>query len=575
MPSASTSAFFSDEWQRFVQGVQRLNPRDYRNIRDYWARQQLPPGYQNIISPVGWEDVVRWPHGPALTGADFREVLKAAREGRLPNLPDDVIAAVGAAIEQRNRMLGAPDAEITSSWGRIYNAIDNVQDLIVTAGLLGKLAVWIAPEALGFLAPVAGAALTVAGLLAMLNLLAMIAAPLLTLLCKGPAQALVAGVPALLFGPALKARAWKAALLSPLSRSGWLRGALGPFTRRNWIALLSQAPQVTTSLWGYGISLGAIVGVITQSAAGIAAEIRGDPVHWPPFRPASGTPREPFLREPGQPQPDTPGGAQLHQLINRPLHDDAVPDIVLLHQCATIMVAAPSVLRRPEIVTPEIYTQTLAALAQAQTVVYRRLHGYAWQPLLEEALDHGLSSYLVAPTHSLPLYEEHGLAEGDWLPWDVPGAPLTITGEKFMATYPASLQAGVERFCRQHERTGWGSLAGALVNQMVDESWEQLAGQDFPIRWEFTPDWYLLTNLAECNRIPLPTARPQDLWALWQAAKADLEAHGAGWYTAERWDELGARFGVRMIRLLPPDAPWPPEWRDWLASQAHAAQTNA
>ena len=111
---------------------------------------------------------------------------------------------------------------------------------------------------------------------------------------------------------------------------------------------------------------------------------------------------------------------------------------------------------------------------------------------------------------------------------------------------------------------GWGSLAGALINQMVDESWEQLAGDDRPIRWDLTPDWYLLVNMSESFRIPLPTAPPERLWALWQAARAAYEAHGQGWYTAERWDALGARFGVTMIRLLPPDAPWPLEWHDWL-----------
>jgi hypothetical protein len=415
--------------------------------------------------------------------------------------------------------------------------------------------------------PVVGSVLLVSDLLNLVNLIGQLASPLYALLCNGPIAGLAAGIPAMLMGPGLQGKVWRSAFMSPVSRVGMLKGILPRFGFGAALGLAIQAPQVTSSLWGYGVALGGIVGAVTQTATGLALTAQGDTVHWPGgFASGPGAdvvlpPQGSFLR------PRQDAARDLNRLINRPLAEDNVGDLVRLHQAATVMACAPSVLARPDYFTPEQYTETLAMATVAQQLVYTRLAGYAWQDVLGQALEQQVSCYAVPTSGGAALLEEQGIRPGDWIPFDLPGHPLMALGGDVVVYDAPRCTAGIERFCGQQRNTPWGSLAGELVNEGVDHAWEHLTGQQEALRWRFQPDWALLTSLTEVYRLPVTGRDDQALWRCWMAARAKHEDRPAGKWTAATWDGLAAAHGVTLMKLLPPDAPWPEPWPTWLREQ--------
>lgn len=589
MPAELLSGFATEEWARFREGVERLNPNDARNVRDEAARRMLAAEYRNIVSIPGWQDIVQLGPRYRPTRDEWRQYYADQRAGRPYSGNRDAGERMADLEDQRKRILGAPDTEMARSWGRILTASDNVQDLVVTLGLIGHLAIWKAPRLLGRFVPVVGSILLVADLFNAITLLGQLATPAYALWCNGPAAALAAGVPALLYGAQLQGKKWVTALASPFSRAGLLRWApqtitgrgfqttigpqqaatraLGPFGRAQALGLAIQAPQVTTSLWGYGVTLGGLVGLITQGATtavmqsgeavgGAAAAIQqrriGDPVTatWP----------GPNVHIPGL-------GHELNRRINAPLRNDSIADLLLLQQSAHVMATAPAILRAPELVDAELYASTVAMLMEAQRVVYQRLAGYEWKDLLASALDEELYCPALPSWANEDRFAELELYPGALVPWDMPGNPFAVRGGDYVSHAAPRVADGVSRFCRLHRHNQWGTFVGTAVNQMTDEAWSQLGEGENPIRWEFSLDEKLLTSLTEAARIPTPPDDPAKLWAFWEAARRQGEARRPGLWTGKDWDDLAARYGVTNMRLLPPGSPWPDEWRGMKAGR--------
>ena len=544
-PPVVNAGFFGDQWHTFVTGVQRMNPQDIRNVRDEFRRQQLPDDWRNNVYLPGWSDVIRLGNGYRPSRDQWREYYRARRDGRAPDLAPDVLGRIQELERDQQRRLGAAGAETAEGLGAVMNGTDNIQDLIVVIGLLGHLTVWLAPQVFGRMAPVVGQVLLAADLINLITLLGQLASPLWTGLCRGVAEGVAAVVPALVFGPELKGKAWRSALASPFSRIGRFHAPLGAFGKWQAFGLAVQLPQVTQSLFGWGVALGGLVGVATSGAAAGALAFRGDPVN---FR-------------------MHPSWGNLNDSINRPLREDATPDLQLLQQCAHTLAMAPSVLRRPELFTAEEYCSTLVVVREAQRVVYGRLNPYRWQPIIESTADSPLPLASWPTWASAPRFEALGIGAGAPIPWDLAGHPFEATGATIAQEWAPAVAAGVGRFCGQWRNTLWGTFAGQLVNDITDEAWPQLMGEDRPIRWALTPDWALLSSLAESNRIPVPVEPYDGLWAFWQAAKRQAEDRPVAKWLGADWDRLAAQHGVKVMRLAPPDAPWPDEWRTWVAKQ--------
>ena len=507
-------------WEMFATGFAHLSPGSAEVIRDGYGGQSIAPGYENYVS-MPWESPF-WVYPGNLSDAERTDMY--------------------------NRMIGAPDAEMAGSWGRMMNAIDNVQDVLVSVGLLGALGLWAAGSTLGPLGFLVGGLLFLADLLAALTTLGQLLSVLYALLCNGLAGGLAAAVPAALFSKGAKGKMGKIIWNNPSFRTGFFRGRVPAFGLGGAFGLVTQLPQATSTLFGYGIALGGVVGTITGGATGIIKGLLGEPVHTQfnttPARRIAG--------------------------INTPLASDRSADRWMLGRAANVMATAPTILRYPEAVPPGYYLAALTALDVASHYVYKRLHGHPWQEWIGEAMDEPLEHSADVPRRLEATHTALGIAPGVSLPWDYPGNPTRVTPAAYVAHVAPSIGAGVDRWLGQNRMAPFAAAAGESVNRLAELSTQQLLDDERPIRWELTPDAAILEVHATLSRVPAQVGDLQRIWSYWQELRAEAPRRPTAKWTGEYLDAVADRHGVKLIRFLPPDRAWPQEWRDWLSANEHA-----
>lgn len=542
MPAPSPDRnWLGQNWDMFATGVQYLNPASPERIRDDYARENQKEGYENYIS-MPWESPF-WVYPGNMTP--------------------------GERADMYDRMIGSPDADAAGSFGRMLNGLDNVQDVVVSVGLLGHLALWAAAGLLGPIAPIIGGLLFLADLLAALTTLGQLLSLLYAFLCNGIGAGLAAAVPAALFARDAKGKFGKLLWNNPHSRQAWFRQPPNSILRPTGLTLLSQQeawrralprfgwggawglaiqlPQATATAFGYGVALGGIVGSITQGAAGAEKLLAGQPVH-------HAYDGDAHKRWAG---------------INRRLRDDNPAELWLLHRSAAVMATAPTLLRYPDLIPAGYYFATLTALSVATEVVYHRLHGYPWQQWLDETMDSPLEHVSNVPQRLTAAHAALGIKDGDSLPWDYPGNPISVRPTAYVNHVAPAIAAGVDRFLSRNRMMPFAAPCGEMVNRLTELSWQQLTDEQAPIRWELTADAAILEVHALLSRVPAQVGDLQRIWSYWQELRAEHPRRPTAKWTGEYLDAVAERHGVKLIRFLPPDAPWPPEWVAWLNAGRH------
>lgn len=536
------STLIGQTWGTFVEGIANLNPNSAENLEHAYRVTQLPPGYENYVNIPGWKEGIVYP------GRYSREEWE----------------------EQKRRIDGAVDYETAQSWGKMLTGIDNAQDIVISIGYLGYAAAWAMPQIFGRALPVVGGILLLSDLLNLLTLLGQLATPLYQLLCNGVGAGIAAGIPALVMGAGAKGNLWRAAITNPSSRRGFFRTPPNAILRPSGITLLSQgeayrryvgglrgpsaigfaiqAPQATSTLFGYGVALGAYVGLVTQTAAGAVIAAQGGVVNGP----------------------WTNTGMRLDRAINRALREDPPHEVLMLWRAASTMATVPAILRHPELASSGHYTIALLAALEASRFVFRRLHGYPWREILADGLEEP-QHVLAAPSFA---NREHfaalGLRPGQPLPWDLPGNPLLAPPHAWMAAAAPEIATNLDRFIAQNRNVSHGPAAGLLATQLTEELWQQLADDPAPLEWTLTPDWAVAAAHLENNRVPAIVGDQQRLWSYWQHLRALHAARPVGKWTRATFDQVAQTHGVKLLSLLPPDAPLPEPWRAYLATLQHA-----
>src|SRR3990170_8455414 len=98
-------AFFTEEWQRFTDGIAKLAPATREAALRATRQRALLPGEPATVSLPGWDDVIKLGPRYAPTSAERSEWYAAQRQGRAPALSADAVAAMryGAAMRERIR----------------------------------------------------------------------------------------------------------------------------------------------------------------------------------------------------------------------------------------------------------------------------------------------------------------------------------------------------------------------------------------------------------------------------------------------------------------------------------------
>lgn len=532
------SAMFTNEYYRFWQGVRDLDP----DTRAAWAvaqgRKGLKPGETPTITLPGWDDVIQLGPRYQITRAETAEFYAALRAGRAPNISKDAERAIlsRAAYFESVRTSAAPDW--LRGWGQILTALDNVQDFVSTAATLGRFAVWLLPRAGARFVPGLGWIVLASDLLNLLSFLGILAVPAYALLCHGPRGALAAGVPGFLFKRALKGEVWKLAAANPFGRAARLSALTRAAGRLPGFSNLIEVAQTTQSLWGYGLSLGGLVGASFEASFAIERASRGE-----------------ATRINAQPLTDS-----FSQLYGDALKRLTPGELHTLQQAAGVLAGAPMLQRVQDFLSDSDHLLTLLALQSAIPLLARFANGQDWQSVFAEAAPGDWSPVLgFGPVSSVILAEQGQL---DLAPtrWALPGNPATLAGDDYLQLVAPAVIGATTDYLHARRNTPGGVLAGTLISMTCEHVWKFLTGDDHAIRWELSTDARLLASLSEEGYLVNVADPEAQIWRFWLDARRALELDGGTRLAGAVWCQLAARHGLTLIRLLPPEAPWPPEW---------------
>lgn len=234
--------------------IPKLTDDEYRAAKAKYVAEHgyevTMPGLEDIIvfgapEPMSPSEENRWKHKEWDTFAPARlEELKKIKEKKR---------------ERYNDMLASPVPDLVQNAGSILTAIDNAQDAISTIACIGRVAMHLAPRALGrlFAGPV-GWLLTVSDVLnVMMELGSLFTLPMVSKRTLG-----------------------SVARAHPLSKTAKLRRARKLQKRFPGFTDLVQGLQTTAEVFGVGISLGPVVGFVQGLIWGGIRELQGKPIKW-------------------------------------------------------------------------------------------------------------------------------------------------------------------------------------------------------------------------------------------------------------------------------------------------------
>lgn len=232
----------------------------------------------NSVSLPGWENIIAIPKGTPPTKAQYREYYKAKREHRRPDLPDSVTSEIERRSDIRRRMESSATPETAKAWTGILTALDDAQDLFSLVAFGGRLLGKALPKVLGRIIPGLGWILLGADILKLLTLLATLLQPFFVAMCHGVTKGIAGALPALMVGNAAKLVGHGITGLNPFSRAARLARAT-KFTGKLFrVGELLEIAQASKTLTGYGLTLGGIMGTITESAYALELAARGQPI---------------------------------------------------------------------------------------------------------------------------------------------------------------------------------------------------------------------------------------------------------------------------------------------------------
>ena len=568
-----------NEWERFTEGLSTLSDGAARDARARASRRSMSDPRPQQINIPGWDDIVHAVPRPKATDDEKAAHYAAKRAGvESPLNPD-----LAFEVERRGRKARAIQASTSPGWaqayGQVMTSLDNVQDLLTTVATVGRLTInpairvldrlgpsfgtaalqeaqflerrgiitaeqlaarravglGLGTRLLGRAVPVLGWVLLGADLLKLVTQVGMLAFPAYALVCGGPRAAVAAGIPALLMGPALCKPIGAWAKINPFGRKAKLsRSRLA----RNWrpsIPNLIEVAQTTDSLFGVGLSVGAVVGTIQDAAFGIEQQRRGKDV-----------------------QINTDGFSDsMHRIYSGQLARETVGGLQDLRAAATVLAYGPTLHGVQDVFTVEEHCESLIATCAALSI----LEPYMMAPETEEAMAL-IEGHALQPPITGEQYTRHDLA-GESVPWPserrwpLPGAPRTITPLALMHTGVQLVPDALRDLLRARRDEVVSTFIGAVVNRITERSAIWLTGTDDAITYQDAPVYQIMTSLALTNRWPNVGDGEAKVSAFFQAAENDMARLHMNSLDAVHLDSLAKLVGLQLIRGLPPDAPYP------------------
>ncbi|MFQ5878494.1 MAG: hypothetical protein ACE5JH_12565, partial [Acidobacteriota bacterium] len=525
------SAFFIAEYERFMGGLEGLIGPDEAERRARDLRLRIERGESLVVRVPRWDDVVRLTPRVPISGPERVAHFRALREGRPSPLRPEQVAELDRRRGIARAIRDAAQPRFSQSFGAILTALDNVQDFFSTVASLARLAYWGvrigAPRLAKRLIPGIGWVLGVADLLNLLAFMGLLALPAFAAICFGSRAALAAGLPALLFGRALKQVMGGFHGLNPFSRRARLKRRLRIARRLPGLGAAIEVLQTTDQLFGVGLSFGAIVGAIVGGAFAFERGLRGEPI---------------VVRTP-------PAARPLHTLLAPKLARKGLRDIEERERAAAILTEAPMLLADPDLLGEELYVEALVSYAAALDLTAELLRGEPWQELAGDNGALGLTVPARVREWDPGLRAEALELQGTDDLWAVPGTPGALGADELLELGASRVPEGLRRFLEPRRDTLLAMFVGATVDRIVQSLYLLFEEDPELLAFELVPDWRVIESLADANRLVNISDPPEAIWSCWQAARERAETGPGAFLSAEELEALAADAGVQLIPI--------------------------
>jgi len=552
------------EYRRLLQGLENLTDGGARRARYIAARLRADQVATRRIPVPGWDEVIHLRPRPQITPEMRRAHYEARRRGAPSPLAPELQFEIQRRAEQARSIQNSPTPEYARAYGQVLTAVDNVQDLLTTLATAGRFALAgtasvldrLAPrfgafalegaeraalaaaagpfarqaaarlglglgaQTLGRILPILGPLLLAADILRLLAWLGMLMFPAYAALCQGAREAgAAAALPAaqaLLSKRAAKRAVSNLGRVNPFSREARLNRGQQARSWRPTIYNLLEVAQTTDALFGVGLSFGAIVGLVSDSAFGLEQQARGVDVRFDPS-PLARTMHRTLLPGIG-PMPRhelTDGRMAANVLAHGPMFQRVNPTFTLAEHVDALaaQLAAWSILR-PLMERPEMEQAVNVALE------------VEWAPPVPQWED----------SHGIVL-EELNVWAGEGL-WPLPGNPTRIRGEELLElTAPENARA-LHELARAYEDEPAKDLIMVMASQLAERAALAITGAREGIAFRWMPEWALLEALALAGRVPNLGQDDARTLAFWRACLAEMARTDRQMLDPETFDRL-------------------------------------
>lgn len=224
-------------WIQSPIGLPKFTSDDFeKSLANYQAK------YGSSINVPGFEDVIHWRPRAIISNEDMAAHVYAQKRGLPSPLSPDQISTLASKKLRFLRMLQAPETWVQRQAAAVLTATDNAEDALITFSVLGRLARYAAPKALGRLAPIVGWAQVGSDVLNLFNVAGQLTK---------------------------KAYATKRMLEKNLDNNPFHKKFYAQRTRnlsKTWPGLgeILEIAQTTDQIFGFGLCLGGIMGTVND-----------------------------------------------------------------------------------------------------------------------------------------------------------------------------------------------------------------------------------------------------------------------------------------------------------------------
>lgn len=388
--------------------------------------------------------------------------------------------------------------------------------------------------------PWVGYIILASDLLNLLQLIGMGASPVYALICQGPAAALAAGAPTLVFKRGLKRELTRRIHVNPVGREARAAARLKAMSGRIGVGALLEVAQTTDQLWGWGLSFGAIMGAVTEIGAALA-----------------GGPSEAGVRVVA-PTLVTPQAVEIAGRIENRIavERDAI------RQAAGILQTAPVIMRVQQHFTTEEHLLHAAGVLAAVGIIADLLQGLDVDQLVADYARLEAPAPMQLGASSRDALREAGIDPEEGRVWWIAGNPRAATLGAVMDDAILEVPRAAREFLLPRRNTYEGEFYATVLGQISEHLWRMTSGDPYGLRYRFAPDTALVYALTEDGLLVNANVDdPAPTWEFWRLAR---EYFGVDRRqpTPAVWHQLAAQAGITLIPMLPPTSPWPAAWSE-------------